>query len=242
MANKKRGPKVDYGQVLMWTAVIVSMPRWAGAFIAADAHTLPSWVDAALNFMSILSGFGMGVLEVVATAYMLDAWGRMKPRKVWNAKSLDHRWKVLTGFIVGLFVLMPFILAPYLVSRMNGQTIEQALGGSVWLSYVWSVAVVLSPAFIVGGVAFAQDGHLMPAQSGSQRAESEDKPAQSGAKPAKSKAVPAPEPPEPEEEWHQCPHCPRKFGSQEALNAHQRWCERKNASKEPALYLNGAHK
>lgn len=235
MANKQKVNRLDYGQVLMWTAVLVSMPRWAGAFIAADAHSIPHLVDEALNYLSILSGFGMGVLEVVATAYMLDAWGRMKPRKTWNAKSLDHRWKVLTGFIVGLFVLMPFILAPYLVSRMAEQTIQQALGSSVLLSYLWSVAVVLSPAFIVGGVAFAREGHMLPA---SQPAVSG---AESGKEPAQSSSKPAKQPKEPEPELFECPLCHREFGTQPALNAHQQWCERKQASPEPAISHNGAH-
>jgi len=149
--------KLNYGRALMWAAVIVSMPRWAGAFISADVAAMPAWVDAALNGANIVAGFGMGFLEVMATAYMLEAWGRLRPKARHNQKSINYRWKVLTGFIVGLFLLMPFILAPYVVSRMGGVTVHEALAHS-WLRYVWSVAVVLSPAFIVGGVAFAQDG------------------------------------------------------------------------------------
>lgn len=146
--------KLDYGKLLMWSAVIVSMPRWAGAFISADVSQIPQWVDTALHYGNLVSGFGMGLLEVLASAYMLEAWGQLKPRKTYNAKSLDHRWVILTVFVGGLFVLMPFILAPYVVSRMTAVPIGQAISSGFW-RYGWAVAVVLSPAFIVGGVAVA---------------------------------------------------------------------------------------
>lgn len=151
--------KINYGKVLMWAAIIVSMPRWAGAFISADVSDIPHWVNEALHYGNLIAGFGMGFLEVLAAAYMLDAWGKMKPKASWNAKSYDHKWKILTGFIVGLFVLMPLILAPYIVSRMTSVTIGIALKYS-FVQYLWSIAVVLSPAFIVGGVSVA-NGELV---------------------------------------------------------------------------------
>lgn len=147
-------PKIDYGKLLMWSAVIVSMPRWAGAFISADVSEIPHWVNEALHYGNLVSGFGMGLLEVLASAYMLESWGQMKPRKTHNAKSLDHRWLVLTVFVAGLFILMPFILAPYVVSRMTAVPIGEAITNPFW-RHAWAVAVVLSPAFIVGGVAVA---------------------------------------------------------------------------------------
>jgi MFS family permease len=151
--------KANYGKILMWAAIIVSMPRWAGAFISADVSDIPHWVNEALHYGNLIAGFGMGFLEVLAAAYMLDAWGKMKPKASWNAKSYDHKWKILTGFIIGLFVLMPLILAPYIVSRMTAVTIGEALKYS-FVQYLWSIAVVLSPAFIVGGVSVA-NGELV---------------------------------------------------------------------------------
>lgn len=146
----------DYGQLLIWSAVAVSMPRWAGAFIAADAATIPPAVDQALHYMNLASGFGMALLEVMGAAYLLDAWGRMKPKRTHNAKTYDHRWVILSGFVLGLFLLMPLILAPYIVARMTAVTVADIGGG--WFHAVWSVAVVLSPVFIVGGAAVARDG------------------------------------------------------------------------------------
>lgn len=179
--------KINYGKVLMWSAIIVSMPRWAGAFISADVSDIPNWVNEALHYGNLLAGFGMGFLEVLAAAYMLDAWGKMKPKASWNAKSYDHKWKILTGFIVGLFVLMPLILAPYIVSRMTAVTIGQALQYSI-VQYVWSIAVVLSPAFIVGGVSVA-NGELVENETENKPTKATKK-AQPVAQPAQPKTQP----------------------------------------------------
>jgi hypothetical protein len=155
-----RNNRVNYGTFLMWSAVLVALPRWSGAFIAADTAVMPPAVDQALHILNLASGFGLGIIEVVGTAYLLDAWGRSRPRKTWNAKSLDHRWKILTAFVVGLFLLTPLILGPYVYVRMNGSTLSSLPD---WFQGLWAIAVVLSPAFIIGGVAVADQG-LVPVQ------------------------------------------------------------------------------
>lgn len=205
----------DYGQLLMWAAILVSAPRWAGAFIAADAHTIPPLVDSGLQILNLVSGAGMGLIEVLGTAYLLDAWGRMRSRKTWNAKHVDQRWLILTFFVAGLFVLMPLILAPYMVARMNGQALADVADG--WFGYVWAVATVLSPVFIVGGVAVARDG-LVGVKKLEQELES--KPARASTERAKKPVVE----PEPAQSGHLCQACEKEFGSVQALNAHQRFC------------------
>ena len=176
--------KLNYGKILMWSAILVSMPRWAGAFISADVSQIPHWVNEVLHYANLLAGFGMGFLEVLAAAYMLDAWGKLKPKASWNAKSYDHKWKVLTGFIVGLFILMPFILAPYIVSRMANVSINETLGNDIF-RYLWSISVVLSPAFIVGGVSVAS-GELVESET---KTKPEKKPLESKIKQPKKETV-----------------------------------------------------
>lgn len=178
---------MNYGRLLLWAAVIVAVPRWAGAFIAADVAEMPAWVSEGLHIASLVSGIGMGILEVVAAAYMLEAWSRLKPYASHNAKSINYRWKILTGFIIGLFVLMPFILAPYVVSRINSSGIGEALGGNNTYIYVWSIAVVLSPAFIVGGVAAASDDLVQVKQSKQPKVKAESKSQKSAGEKAKQK-------------------------------------------------------
>lgn len=200
----------DAGKWLMVAAVLVSMPRWAGAFISADVETLPDVVSQGLNTLNVAAGLAMGFLEVAAAAFMLEAWGKMKPKATWNAKGYSHRWKVLTGFIIGLFVLMPFILAPYMVARMTGQTVAQVLHYT-GLMYAWSVAVVLAPVFVIGGVAIARDT--------GQAASTEPAPKPAPKKESKPEPAPVPAPAS-----FVCDDCKKPFGSVQALNAHQRFC------------------
>ena len=58
---------------------------------------------------------------------------------------------------------MPFILAPYIVSRMANVSINETLGNDIF-RYLWSISVVLSPAFIVGGVSVAS-GELVESET-----------------------------------------------------------------------------
>lgn len=155
--RKTKTGSYDYGTLLILAAFIVAVPRWAGVFIASDTATIPTSVSDVLHYVNLVAGIGMGFIEVLGAAYLLDAWGKLNPKKTWNAKHYDHRWKVLTVFVSGLFVLMPFILTPYIVARMTGTNVADALGNT-WIKYLWGAAVVMSPIFVIGGVAVAREG------------------------------------------------------------------------------------
>lgn len=152
--------KLDYGQILMWSAVVVSAPRWAGAMLAADLSHVTGVVSSVLNIGNVISGLGMGLLEVVAIAYMLDAIRTMKSGSVVKGISKPNFkfWGVLF-FVVGTMIVTPIVLAPYLVSRMVAQDIGTTLSAPIWM-YVWAVAVIIAPLFVVGGVAFARPGMI----------------------------------------------------------------------------------
>ncbi|MFZ5856753.1 MAG: hypothetical protein ACOYZ6_07980 [Chloroflexota bacterium] len=162
--GKKQRTKagMDLGKILLWSAVLVESPRWAGAMLAADVSTVPDALSAFLNVMNTISGVAMGIVVVVATAYLLDAVRKTKPtvavrRKKKTIDRPNFRFWGLLFFAGGLLALTPFVLGPYIVSRMTGETIAEVLAISFW-QYTWSVAVVVAPAFVVGGVAFAQPG------------------------------------------------------------------------------------
>lgn len=158
MAQKqKTATGRDYGTLLMMAAFVVAIPRWAGVFISSDTATMPAIISDVLHYINFVAGIGMGFIEVLGAAYLLDAWGKLNPKKTWSAKHYDHRWKVLTLFVAGLFALMPFILTPYVVARMTGESVANALGAT-WVQYLWSAAVVMSPIFVIGGVAVAREG------------------------------------------------------------------------------------
>lgn len=70
---------MDLGKVLLWSAVLVEAPRWAGAMLAADVSKVPDALSIGLNVLNTISGIFMGVVIVVATAYLLDAVRQTKP-------------------------------------------------------------------------------------------------------------------------------------------------------------------
>ena len=237
-------------RLLIIASVIVGVPRWAGAFLAADLAEIPLWLDDVLNVANMIAGIGMGILEVLAAKYVLEAWSQLKPKKTWNAKSYDWPWLVLTVGIGGLFLMMAVILTPYLVARMNGETVGAALSVT-WLQYGWSLMVVLSPAYIVGIVSFsarfggripgtpATKSRKVPARAKEEPAEASSKPALPAVEPAQASTEPAGEPAQSQPVF-ECGGCGRAgFKSQAAVNAHQRFCPaRQNGT--PATISQGA--
>jgi MFS family permease len=161
MASKKQ-TGMDLGKVLLWSAVLVEAPRWAGAMLAADVSAIPEWLSLTLNIMNTVSGVFMGVVVVVATAYLLDALRQTKPtlavrRKGETVEVPNWRFRGLMVFVIGLLALTPLVLGPYIVSRMTGDSIATVLSVRFW-QYSWAITVVVAPVFVVGGVAFAQPG------------------------------------------------------------------------------------
>jgi len=146
-------PKRDYGNILLWSAVLVGAPRWAGAMLAADLASVDGIASLILNAANMLSGFAMGILEVVAVAYMLDAIRQMRSGR---GKPGFRFWGTV-AFSAGLLALTPLILSPYLVSRMMGESVSTVLNSMFW-RYAWAVAVVIAPGCGVAGVAFARPG------------------------------------------------------------------------------------
>ncbi len=170
LRRKNRGG-MDMGRALLWSAVVVEAPRWAGAMLAADTHQLAGWLSVFLNAANTISGLAMGLVNVVSTAYMLDALRRERPtitvhRKAGNFEKRNWRFMGLLLFVGGLLVLTPFVLAPFIVSRMTGDTMAASLGDRL-LQYAWAVMVVVSPIFVIGGVAFAHPGLVKMGNQGS---------------------------------------------------------------------------
>lgn len=188
MAKSSKG--MDLGKVLLWSAVLVEAPRWAGAMLAADVSEIAPWLSAFLNASNTFAGVAMGVLVVVATAYLFDALRGIKPTITYRRKSGDitkanWRWWGMAGFAFGLLALTPFALGPYVVSRMTGETIARVLAERTW-QYAWAVTVVVAPAFVIGGVAFAQPGLVRVGSDkwevGSGKSESDRKGGEGGGK------------------------------------------------------------
>jgi MFS family permease len=150
--------KHDYSALIIWAALLVTVARYVGAFLASDLGEVNGWVSEGLTILMGVSGLGMGVLDVLGLAYVFDGWRKVLP------KAGDHwssRFKVLTGFVASLFVAGVCILVPFTVSRISSQSMAEALGGkATWGVWFWSLAVNLAPYLLIGGVTFSQAGFV----------------------------------------------------------------------------------
>jgi hypothetical protein len=126
----------DYADLLLWSAVGVTTVRYAGAFLASDLGSVEGWVSTILSVFMGLTGVGMGILDVLGTAYIFDGWRRAMPAA---GKRWPFRFKVLTVFVALMLAIGIGILVPFTVSRITHVTM-----------------VVAAPFVLIGGIATAQ--------------------------------------------------------------------------------------
>jgi uncharacterized C2H2 Zn-finger protein len=196
----------DYADLLLWSAVGVTTVRYAGAFLASDLGSVEGWVSTALSVFMGLTGVGMGILDVLGTAYIFDGWRRAMPAA---GKRWPFRFRVLTVFVALMLAIGIGILVPFTVSRITHVTMAELLpGGWVW---GWAGLVVAAPFVLIGGIATAQaHAFEMPAPQ----------------------MEPQPEPMRPdathenaskEPKIFVCPQCGDVFGTSPEYAAHRRW-------------------
>ncbi len=139
----------DYSELLIWSAALVTVVRYAAAFIASDATEIGETLSLLITYAMGLSGLGMGVLDVIGGAYLFTGWQKKMPK---NGDTWSFRFKVLTFFAVGLIVNGIFILIPFTMSRVAGVSIHHILGDG-FLLFGWSAVVNVAPYLLIGGVA-----------------------------------------------------------------------------------------
>ena len=125
-----------------------------------------------------------------------------------RAPRVQSKRARIIGFwaLGGLLVVSPVIMAPAIVAAMPGTMMSVLSPLTMW---VVGIALAIAPDFVAVAVA-TQSGSLQSAESEPAGAE----PAQSEKKPARSEAKPS--------QVFVCATCQREFGSQNALNAHER--------------------
>jgi len=159
----------DYSQMLLWAAAIVTVARYAGAFVASDVGELDGWVSRMITFSMILTGLGMGVLDVIGGAYIFDGWRRALPRR---GAKWSNRFQLLTFFVFALIITGIGILVPFTVSRVTDQTMSQVL--PLWALWVWAAAVNVAPYLLIGGVVMSQAGVVTVTQAADDRQDRPD--------------------------------------------------------------------
>lgn len=143
----------DYSTLLIWAAALVTVVRYSAAFIASDMGEITGLLSEGITIAMGLSGLGMGILDVIGGTYLFDGWRRTMPA---SGKAWSFRFKVLTGFIVGLMASGVMILVPFTVSRVTHESMDAVLGTGGSLTW-WALLVNLTPYLLIGGVAIGND-------------------------------------------------------------------------------------
>lgn len=155
----------DYSEILIWAAALVTVVRYAAAFIASDATEINALLSEIITIAMGISGLGMGVLDVIGGAYLFTGWQKKMPA---NGAAWSFKFKVLTFFAIGLIINGILILIPFTASRVSGNTMFHVLGDGFFL-YAWSAVVNIAPYLLIGGVAVGtQMVSIDTSQSGGQ--------------------------------------------------------------------------
>lgn len=141
----------DYSTLLIWAAILVTVVRYSGAFLASDLGQITGWVSDILTVFMGISGLGMGILDVLGGAYLFDGLRRSMPA---NGKAWPMRFKLLFGMVVLLIGSGVMILVPFTMSRVMHANMDIVLGTGTWL-FAWSLLVNITPYLLIGGVAIS---------------------------------------------------------------------------------------
>jgi hypothetical protein len=144
---KNRGH--DYSTLLIWSAALVTVVRYAAAFIASDMGQIEGALSEFITVLMGISGLGMGILDVLGGTYLFDGWRRAMPA---TGQSWRPRFKVLTMFVFALMGTGVMILVPFTESRVTHSSMEAVLGNGFELTW-WALLVNLAPYLLIGGVA-----------------------------------------------------------------------------------------
>lgn len=136
----------DYSTIIIWTSALVGMVRYSAAFLSSDmgqiVGTLSEWITFALG----LSGFAMGLLGTLGTAYIFDGWRQKMPAA---GVRWSNKFIALSFFVFSAVACEVLILVPFTMSRIRHISIAGVLGSGDWW---WSTAITVMPLLLIGGV------------------------------------------------------------------------------------------
>jgi hypothetical protein len=124
--------------------------RYAGAFMVSDVGVIEGLSSEIFTGFLVLTGVGMGILDVVGGGLLFNGWSKTMPR---TGDRWSARFKVLTFVVFGLIVSGLFILVPFTVARTSQETITVALGGKgSFFHWTWATMVNIIPYLLIAGV------------------------------------------------------------------------------------------
>lgn len=153
------------GRLLIFAVLIVTIPRWAGAFLPIDKFVIFGIPVTAIGTGLVM---GLGTFYVVETLQMVNREFREALSK-WEAhdKAMDAQGKTnrkpkpepprsrwwLGAFFTVLLVLTTLSQTPYIISEFTGTPVNELIRiDALW---VYSVILVVSPEIIIAAVALA---------------------------------------------------------------------------------------
>lgn len=154
----------DVGLFIIGAIVLLATVRWTLAFSYVEPPVeLPGFGTISL---AIFSGPLTALLVEAWTIYNFHAWARARTfKKNKTADERVHRLMPVTlAFVVGQFVVAPFVQVPVIVAHLKGMTIAEVILGSIKLEaalWVWTALVVSTPVLLAGGVATGRTLHRM---------------------------------------------------------------------------------
>lgn len=160
--SEKKQKGHDYSTIIIWSSALVGMIRYAAAFLASDMGTITGLLSEVVTFLLGVSGFFMGILGTLGTAYLYDGWRRKIPA---NGTAWSNKFKMLTGFVFAALMAEVLILVPFTMSRVLHVSVADVLQGGVWW---WSTAVVVMPILLIGGVSLGNQVVTVSAESGAE--------------------------------------------------------------------------
>lgn len=152
---------------LILAAMLITVVRYGAAFYASDVGSIEGYFSGVVSVLMGITGFGMGILDVIGATYLFDGWRNTMPK---TGQKWPFRFRILTFFVFGLFLVGLTILIPFTVSRITHTGMDDTLSvvsGGVWW---WATAVNLAPYLLIGGVAVGQK--VFSEESSAERSES----------------------------------------------------------------------
>ncbi len=171
---KKRTKGRDYSTMLIWSAAVVTVVRYAAAFIASDVGEITGWLSDVITVAMGISGLGMGILDVFGGAYLFDGWRRKMPA---SGRRWSFKFRVLTVFVFSLIGTGVLILVPFTVSRVTHSSLESVMGDGPML-FGWSFLVNIAPYLLIGGVSVGNQIVRIKEESSGENSENVSTPTQ----------------------------------------------------------------
>lgn len=211
------------GIQLAAAALVVAVPRYVIAFLAADNLRFPTPVEGAL----------LGV-SAIATAIIVAGGGAYTAHVVSSASGQAGKRALLLALWLVLLACEIVLLAPPVVASLRKSELAHVLLAQFYFDALWSVVMVATPALCAAACVLAAslDKRIAPPPT---RID------------APGTAIPAAEPytltpqsvPVASVDLH-CPNeCGRTFRTQQALAGHLRFCNAQLAAQPLAVNTNG---